>query len=415
MARRLLLLTALLTVSACGSTDPTTSEPIDSSPAPTAPASTTTATSATVAPTTTTAPTLADDPRITSASKLTDPNECKIPDVTKGGFQDEVTSGFPRPADGIDSLSDLDLLVVPVSVEDSVFDDTDLEIVDEMLDSVAEFFLDQSYGRVTVNGTVAPRDSWVTLPGTTQSTGMANMTFAHDKSPIYRNTVLAAAETLDLGAYDMVAVYTHKDDRFYFGQGIGALDTPDGRLPYGVLMGGQNVILWTVLAHELGHAWLHSEDLYYFPDQNQIMLGGWDIMEKSVDLTSEFNPWIRWINSWIEDSQVRCVTSKGETVHHLETISVASDLTKMVVVKLNDNSVLVIDSRRDFGWGEGGWDANGDATIVYVVDTSIDHGQGPIRWRGELRSIGESLTTDGVTITLLDTDATSDVVSVTVG
>ena len=310
-------------------------------------------------------------------------------------------------------MSDFRLLVIPFSVSDSVFDDTDLAIVEEMLASVNEFFTDQSYGKATIIGSVAPRDSWVTLPGTADSTGMSDMTFAHDKTSIFRDVVTEAAATLDLTAYDAVAVYSHKDDRFFFGQGNMRVDTPTGEV-VGVLMGGKNVILWSVLAHELGHTWLSSEDLYYFPDQSQIMLGGWGLMTESVDLTLELNPWLRWINSWIDDSQVRCITSPGETVHALETISVASNASKMVVVALSEHSVLVIDSRRELGFGEGNWDANGDAAIVYVVDTSIPHGQGPIRWRGEMRSIGESVTTDGVTVTLLDSDDTNDLVSVVV-
>ena len=344
---------------------------------------------------------------------LTDPNECKIPDVTPHAYP--TASGFPRNPNGVDSLADLKLLVIPVSVEDSVFDDTDLEIVEEMLDSASEYFFDQSYGLASLDANVAPRESWVTLPGTAESTGMSNMTFAHDKTSIFRDTVVAAAETLDVAAYDMIAVYTHKDDRFFFGQSIHDVDTPDGNLAHGVLMGGQNVILWTVLAHEIIHAWLLSEDLYHFELRDQLMMGGWDIMDKAVSLNIEINPWTRWINSWVTDAQVRCITTPGESVHHLETISIASDESKMVVVKLNDHSVLVIDSRRDLGFGEGSWDSNGSAVLAYVVDTSIPHSQGPFRWRGELRSVGESLTTDGVTITLLDADDTSDLVSVRVG
>ena len=361
------------------------------------------------------APALHLDPRITPIAEL-DPQEvCKIPDITSGGTEDDVSSGFPRIADGASSLEDLDLLVVPVSVEDSVFGDRDLMAVDEALGTVREFFSDQSYGRVTVNGTVAPRESWVTLDGTAESTGMADETFAHDKTSIYRDAVAIAADTLDLAAYDAIAVFAPADERFSFGQSIGRIDTADGLLPYGVLMGGRAVTAWMVLAHEIVHAWLLSEDLYLFADQSQLMMGGWDLMEGSERMTLEINPWTRWINAWLDDSQVRCVTRPGETVHHLETISVTSDLVKMVVVKLTEHSVLVIDSRRDLGFGEGGWDDNGDATIAYVVDTSIRHGEGPFRWRGELRAVGESLTTDGVTITLLETDATGDLVSVVLG
>lgn len=414
MTRRFVVLAVLLTVtSACGSSSEV-SGAAESLPASTL-AVTTTAPSTTTsqASTTTTIPGLADDRRITPVADLADPDACKIADITGGGFSNLVTSGFPLPPSAPDALRDFRLLVIPFSVSDSVFDDTDLAIVEEMLDFVNRFFSDQSYGKATIIGTVAPRDSWVTLPGTANSTGMSNMTFAHDKTSIFRDVVNEAAATLDLTAYDAVAVYSHKDDRFYFGQGNLRVDTPNGEV-VGILMGGQNVILWSVLAHELGHTWLSSEDLYYFPDQSQIMLGGWGLMAESVDLTLELTPWLRWINGWIDDTQVRCITSPGESIHHLEMISAASNAPKMVVVALSDHSALVVDSRREFEFGEGSWDVNGDATIVYVVDTSIPHGQGPIRWRGEMRSIGESVTTDGVTVTLLDSDDTNDLVSVVV-
>ncbi|MFZ9931395.1 MAG: hypothetical protein ACO3GZ_11365 [Ilumatobacteraceae bacterium] len=409
MIRRLTLLATLFPIVSCGSGSSTTAPDMapaaDPTTIPTTEASTTTAV---------VVPALTDDPRITPVAALADPNECKIPDITATDHP-KATSGFPRNADGASSLDDLDLLVVPVSVEDSEFDDSDLTIVNDSLDAVGDFFLDQSYGRVTVHGTVAPRESWVTLPGTAESTGMAVETFGHNKTSVYRDTVTAAAQSIDLLAYDMVAVYAPADERFSFGQSMERVDTPDGLLTYGVLVGGRAATEWSILAHEIVHSWLFSEDLYLFADQSQLMLGGWDLMEGSVRRTFEINPWTRWINEWVADTQVRCVTFPGETVHHLETISVASDLTKMIVVKLSDHSVLVVDSRRDLGFGEGGWDDNGDATIVYVVDTSIRHGEGPIRWRGEMRAVGESLTTDGVTITLLDADATSDLVSVTVG
>ena len=367
--------------------------------------------------TTTTTPesALLSDSRLSPISALANPNECKIADITPSDKQPELTSGFPRSELGADPLEDLKLLVVPVSVSDSVFDDSDVVIVQEMLDFATKFYEHQSYGKVTINATIAPRESWVTLPGTADSTGMTDLTPLDDKTQIYLDALMASANTLDLAAFDMVAVYTHKDDRFYFGQAFESVDTPDGPVPTGVLIGGKTVTLWTVLAHEIGHSWLLSEDLYYFPDQSQIMMGGWDLMAQPIAITIELSPWLRWINGWLSDDQVRCITAPGETVHFLETISKPSNLTKMSVVKLSDHSALVVDSRRQGEFGVDGYDSNGDATIVYVVDTSIAHGQGPIRWRGELRTVGDSLTTDGVTITLLEADDTSDLVSIVVG
>ena len=105
----------------------------------------------------------------------------------------------------------------------------------------------------------------------------------------------------------------------------------------------------------------------------------------------------------------------GESVHHMRALSSVSNDPKMVVVRLSDHSVVVIDSRRTNSYGVDSWDSDSPAALVYVVDTAIAHGAGPLRLRGELRAVGDTVTTDGVTITLLDADDTSDLVSVRVG
>tara|TARA_R110002110_G_scaffold415716_1_gene654150 strand:+ start:1592 stop:2938 length:1347 start_codon:yes stop_codon:yes gene_type:complete len=393
------------------------------------PASSTTtteaATTTTEATTTTTTTTVAPDPwtidpRVTPATVFANPDECKIPDVTpplgpNGEELDTVygsRSGFPRESP-IDPFEDLQLLVVPASVDDSVFVESDLAVVEEAFATVADFYLDQSYGRATVEATIVPEAAWVSLEGSAEDVGLAGGGFDTDRAGFFAAVVAAVAADVDLSSYDAVAVVTHQDPNLAFGQGFDRIDGERARPP-GMLLGGVYLPFWSIYAHELGHVWLLSEDLYYFPDLSQIMMGGWDLMENTLNQTLEINPWTRWINGWVADAQVDCITAPGSTTHAIETVSLASERTKMVVVKLSDHSVLVVDSRRDLGFGEQGWDANGDAAIVYVVDTSIRHGMGPIRWRGELRQIGESLTTDGVTITLDDADQTNDLVTVTV-
>jgi len=393
------------------------------------PASSTTtteaATTTTEVTTTTTTTTVAPDPwtidpRVTPATVFANPDECKIPDVTpplgpNGEELDTVhgyRSGFPRESP-IDPLEDLRLLVVPASVDDSVFVESDLAVVEDAFETVADFYLDQSYGRATVEATIVPEAAWVSLEGSAEDVGLAGGGFATDRAGFFEDVVAAVAADVDLSLYDAVAVVTHQDPALAFGQAFERIDGDQARPP-GILLGGVYLPFWSIYAHELGHVWLLSEDLYYFPDPNQIMMGGWDLMAETLNQTLEINPWTRWINGWVADVQVDCITAPGSTTHAIETVSLTSERTKMVVVKLSENSVLVVDSRRDLGFGEQGWDANGDAAIVYVVDTSIRHGVGPIRWRGELRQIGESLTTDGVTITLDDADQTNDLVTVTV-
>jgi hypothetical protein len=381
----------------------------------------TTTTEATTTTTTTVAPDpWTIDPRVTPATVFANPDECKIPDVTPplGPNGEELytvhgsLSGFPRESP-IDPFEDLQLLVVPASVDDSVFVESDLAVVEEAFATVADFYLDQSYGRATVEATIVPEAAWVSLEGSAEDVRLAGGGFDTDRAGFFEEVVAAVAADVDLSSYDAVAVVTHQDPSLAFGQSFDRIDGERAR-PNGMLLGGVYLPFWSIYAHELGHVWLLSEDLYYFPDLSQIMMGGWDLMANTLNQTLEINPWTRWINGWVADVQVDCITAPGSTTHAIETVSLASERTKMVVVKLSDHSVLVVDSRRDLGFGEQGWDANGDAAIVYVVDTSIRHGMGPIRWRGELRQIGESLTTDGVTITLDDADQTNDLVTVTV-
>ena len=396
------------------------------------PASSTTtteaATTTTEVTTTTTTTTVAPDPwtidpRVTPATVFANPDECKIPDVTprRGPNGEELDtvqqihqsrSGFPRLSP-IDPFEDLRLLVVPASVDDRVFVESDLAVVEDAFETVADFYLDQSYGRATVEATIVPEAAWVRLEGSAEDVGIAGTGPFTDRTGFFEDVVEAVAADVDLSLYDAVAVVTHQGPGLAFAQAIYRIDGDQARPP-GFLIGGVFLRLWSTYAHELGHVWLLSEDLYYVHDRAQIMMGGWDLMAESWNQTLEINPWTRWINGWVTDAQVNCITTPGSTTHAIETVSLASERTKMAVVKLSEHSVLVVDSRRDLGFGEHGWDANGDAAIVYVVDTSIRHGMGPIRWRGELRQIGESLTTDGVTITLDDADQTNDLITVTV-
>jgi len=385
------------------------------------------ATTTTEATTTTTTTTVAPDrwtidPRVSPATVFANPDECKIPDVSprRGPNGEELDiqqihqsrSGFPRLSP-IDPFEDLRLLVVPASVDDLVFVESDLAVVEDAFVTVADFYLDQSYGRATVEATIVPEAAWVRLEGSTEDVGIAGTVPFTDRIGFFEDVVAAVAADVDLSLYDAVAVVTHQDPDLAFAQAFYRIDGDQARPP-GFLIGGVYLPFWSIYAHELGHVWLLSEDLYYMPDRTQIMMGGWDLMAETLNQTLEINPWTRWINGWVTDAQVNCITAPGSTTHAIETVSLASERTKMAVVKLSEHSVLVVDSRRDLGFGEHGWDANGDAAIVYVVDTSIGHGNGPIRWRGELRQIGESLTTDGVTITLDDADQTNDLVTVTV-
>jgi hypothetical protein len=191
----------------------------------------------------------------------------------------------------------------------------------------------------------------------------------------------------------------------------------------------------SLIAHELGHAWLNLWDLY--SGQRGITdfvgLNRFDVMYNAglndynaTDMTV----WNKYLAGWVEPNQVRCITSAGTTTHFVSTNSVVSELPKAVMVKISETKVLVIDT-----WRKSEFNRCCNETIAYVVDATRIHFAGPYRLQGSLEKPGdqlvldesllatktewtlrpdEPLTISNVTITLLDSDASGAMVEVAV-
>jgi len=83
---------------------------------------------------------------------------------------------------------------------------------------------------------------------------------------------------------------------------------------------------------------------------------------------------------WITDSEIRCLTNQSQSTHYL------SDFTKngqpqLLLINLAPGVSLAAESRI---WGET------QRLLLYVIDTNISHGQGPLRSLNTLLKAGES-------------------------
>jgi hypothetical protein len=190
----------------------------------------------------------------------------------------------------------------------------------------------------------------------------------------------------------------------------------------------------SLVAHELGHAWLNLWDLY--SGQNGITdfigLNRFDVMFKAglndynaTDMTI----WNKYLAGWVEPEQIRCVVNAGTTSHFISTNSSQSDLPKAVMVKISETKVLVIDT-----WRQSEFNRCCNETIAYVVDSTRINFAGPYRLQGALMKSGDQLVLDetnlstttewtlrpdeplaisNVAITLLDSDVSGALVEVT--
>lgn len=346
------------------------------------------------------------DPSITPAEQLDPQDVCKVPDIT---HESELGgSGFPLSPLAGDTTRDLRVHIVPISAADSPFTEDDQRQVELAAKQATDYFSLQTYGVATLD--ITYDDLGVQFPKTVDEEGWIANKPQFERRFMVKEALDLMGERIPANA-DVLAFFAPNDERFDFGNATSQIFNRDGVPDRFVLLGGRATASWAVLAHEIIHVWIGSEDLYPFEQGTSLFMGGWDIMAGGDD-NLEINSWLRWIGRWINDDQVRCLSAPRESVHFIEGLAFPTRGPKMVVVKLNDNAVMVIDSRRTTKWGIDSWDNDAPAALVYVVDTSIHHGQGPLRLRGTLIDVGDEVVSDGVRVTLQATDSTGDVIRV---
>ena len=196
---------------------------------------------------------------------------------------------------------------------------------------------------------------------------------------------------------------------------------------------------WVFYVHEFGH----SLGLIDFRGSNDDMrekylnnpMGGYEIMDNQGGPTRTMTAWVRWVQGWLNDSQVLCVDSTEITTNYykINRLNKVGGATKAVVIKTSSTKAIVIESRR--------WDSkfdvpvvnSKDGVVIYTVDSTKGHAEGPLRlvsprditrylsepntypdWR-TLDAIfyeGNFITIDGVTIKVEELSASGDIVSV---
>ena len=406
MKRPLLALLPILLL-AC-STETTT----DTSPTVTPSTnSTEVATTSVVATTSTTEPTvsrLSTDQRLSSTQILDEPERCQIADITP---YEGSSSGFPRPVDN-KLLQDLRVLVVPISVRDYLFSDEDLKLAETGLTKSAEFWNSMSYGNFNLESTFLPKESWLTFDETAEQLGLISSGPMTDYQAFVEMAMTRLSEKMDTSKFDVFFVALPAVNDFLMGQAmrLGEVFISDKEIQQNaIFVGGGYLNFWEVTAHELGHVGFGLEDLYSFETQSNIF-GDWDIMQMAILVPSkEITSWSRWIAGWLDNSQVQCLEKQDSATLFIEPIEVASTQPKSIVVRASPNSVLVAESRRNLGY-----DVSGSSVLIYTVDTSKSHGFGPYKYEGTLKEIGEALTVGSVSLSLTDTDADGDLVSISI-
>ncbi len=247
---------------------------------------------------------------------------------------------------------------------------------------------------------------------------------------LLEETVGLADDLVDFSGVNLIIVVTSPEATLFTNsmafledeRGTNSFEA-DGTLFHNGLLLASDLPYWgyIVLNHEVGHN-MGLDDLYsvqavaeeradFFPFTSEF-----SVMGDAGGIAPEFFAYESWNLGWLSDDQIVCQQEQEltTTITALET----PGGVKAVVVPLNltRNKALVIESRRAMRYDEH---IVKPGALVYVVDTKLVGGDGQIMIHPQGSGVytplalGESVTVEGITVTVVDAGDDYDTVTVT--
>lgn len=331
--------------------------------------------------------------------------------------------GFPRPGVRLRSTGNVKLLVVFVDFPDSPATRSVDSVYSMISPTAQQMFAAMSYGKLQLE--LIPIKKWQRLPRQSVQYRMSRGADFVTHREYVVDALNSAAGQVDPSGFDGFVIITNPDtSAFNFGPGF----TPNsdywaatalGRRWLNGTTSGTDLSYWGYpwLNHELGHT-MGLTDLYAFTGPTHRWVGEWSLMGLNNARGRELFAWERWYLDWLENSQIVCTTGTPVTAT-LSPIERPGG-QKMIAVRIDDQRVLVAESRRKEGFDSG---IQQEGVLVYVVDSHIRSGQGPVKVLpiNETDSTkmlapllpGQSITFERFRVTNLQRSTYGDMVSIT--
>jgi M6 family metalloprotease-like protein len=377
--------------------------------------------SATPLPTNTPTPTLTPTPSPTPPPS----DACQLPEAAQHGGIGLGYEGYERSLQSTGTVKAI-IIFADFSDEPAIYEPE--FIYDTYLDGASEFFDAVSYGRL--NFEMDTHFQWFRMPN--PSTSYEIVSFYGHRA-LMEDAIKLADPFVDFAEYQQVIVILNPSaaaiawgPTFVPAGEYDGIVVDDGIVMNGI-SSGFDLLHWGYkwVVHETGHS-MGLVDLYWgawdgveYPELFRYT-GNFSVMSNVSATSPEFLAYERWVLGWLDNNQVYCLESPEQTVM-LSPIEVEGGI-KAVMVPVSETKLVVVESRRALGYDELMAEPG---ALVYTVDSSVYTGQGPIvvlpadesdpyRYTSTLLQ-GDSVTVDGVTITVLEASADGELVRVSVG
>jgi M6 family metalloprotease-like protein len=349
---------------------------------------------------------------------------CKLPPLS---FTN-VGLGLPNPAFKMPSVGNVKTIVLFADFADVPAAQSPEDVLSFISPGAEAYFREMSYGKM--NWTLEPYPVWLRMSQPSAHYGEGIRSYEGHLEFIQEAVTLADANVDFSTADSVIVLVPPQASAIPYGPAFGASSgggyTADGKTFANGATSGADLPAWGSywLNHETGHMmglpdlYAYSYDTNNYPDQHRFV-GDFSLMGYIDGSAPGFFAFERWQLKWLDDAQIICQTSADQTTT-ITPIETEGGI-KAVIVPISQSKAVVVESRRPVG-ADAALVKSG--ILVYVADTSIYSGEGtivvhpvsandPYRVQSPL-AVGETLTVDGVTITVIQADEQGDTVQVTV-
>jgi len=372
---------------------------------------------------------------LTDASKFANLNACKLSTNLKG----DGHYGFPRSENAIPTLGEHKSIALFVYFDDLPFEQRQFdEWKNNQIPTFEKYVAAMSYGKLKYKIDIFEKPIRIS-----KSVLTYNLDTAHD-APMKPNAnagglisdaVFAVDSEIDFSNYEFINVITPWTRLIGFEGSLGVNLKADGKQfnfasfgPIREYLDDPKKKIW--LLHEAGHMMglihqFNTRDVWGstgFPI--------WSAMANGASQAPEFMAWERFLLGWLSAEQVRCIENfdQGVFTSKLSPLSAVANDAKTILIKLDGSKILVIESRRSSSLSFLSKEEEG--VLVYTIDVNIRSNDGSanlvfntpkIRQStigdglvGTLES-GEIVTSGGIKVEILSSDASGDIVRVSKG
>ena len=299
-------------------------------------------------------------------------SRCQLAEL---GVNPGMNVGFPKSNERLTSNGVVRALIVPIDFATIPGVGEPAEVFYQMATQMDTYFKQMSNNRVRFDFKILK--NWQRADFNPSDYKLGTWS-GGDSSGYYQAALAVADPVVDYSLFDVVYVFSPKaipSSVIAYGPAFPtSFRTEDGSVRNGTISGADayrdgDRTGWRWMAHETGHLFgIH--DLYTVDTPS--VYGDWDIMANNWGDTLELNAWNRYIQGWLDESQIRCLEASQLNTPVEVTINPLSNRTndmKAAMIRLSDTEILVAEVRRNGGYDR--MNANYEGVLVYKVDMTI--------------------------------------------